>query len=722
MRHHQACRWSQAELLYRKILSRDPDNIDARHFLGVLQFQTGRLDDAAASIGTALQLKVENPPAHCNLGRILLAQDKTAEAAASFRRALEHAPDFTDALSYLGSTLIAAGNLAEAVAVCRRLTLVVPQSADARFALGNAQYARRDWDAAIASYREAIALKADFAEAHSNLGSALKERGWLDLAVVSYQAALDLNPRYFEALYNLGIAQRDRGRYREAADCLRQALSLRPDSAAAHYGLGHVHCDEDRLAQARECFRQALALEPEHQAARWSLAMSQLPAVYGEGDDPAHARAAFADELARLELWFDPVRSTRGEGAVGTQQPFRLAYQEANNRALQERYGQLCSRLMSTWQQREGAHIAAVRRTGCLRVGFVSQHFRNHSVWNALLKGWLLQLDNRRFEILAFCLGNGEDAEARLARARASRFEQGNLGLHHWSQLILDAQPDVLIYPEIGMDPMAVKLASTRLAPLQVAAWGHPETTGLPTIDAYVSARDLEPEGAQENYSERLVALPNLGCYLEHGRIEPAAHGRTAWGATDDSPLLLCAGTPFKYAPQHDWIFVDIARRLRRCRFLFFTYSTIALSEKLRQRLFLAFDRAGLDAGRFVGFVPWQAKPEFLGLMSRADAFLDTIGFSGFNTALQAVECSLPIVTREGRFLRGRLASGILKRIGLSELVAADEEQYVALAVRLASDPAYRGGVRDRMRAGRHLLYGDTAPIRALEDFLAQGV
>lgn len=78
-------------------------------------------------------------------------------------------------------------------------------------------------------------------------------------------------------------------------------------------------------------------------------------------------------------------------------------------------------------------------------------------------------------------------------------------------------------------------------------------------------------------------------------------------------------------------------------------------------------------------------------------------------------------MTREGPFLRGRLASGILKRIGLCDLVAAGEAQYVELAERLASDAAYREGVRDRMRAGRHLLYADTAPIRALEEFLAQG-
>ena len=108
-----------------------------------------------------------------------------------------------------------------------------------------------------------------------------------------------------------------------------------------------------------------------------------------------------------------------------------------------------------------------------------------------------------------------------------------------------------------------------------------------------------------------------------------------------------------------------------------------------------------------------------LACCGRCDVYLDTIGFSGFNTAMQAVECALPIVTREGSFLRGRLAGGILKRMGLAELVTATEAEYVNLAVRLARDVPYSESVRKRIVASRHILYDDVAPVRALEEFLA---
>jgi predicted O-linked N-acetylglucosamine transferase (SPINDLY family) len=107
-----------------------------------------------------------------------------------------------------------------------------------------------------------------------------------------------------------------------------------------------------------------------------------------------------------------------------------------------------------------------------------------------------------------------------------------------------------------------------------------------------------------------------------------------------------------------------------------------------------------------------------MGWLHRADVYLDTIGFSGFNTALYAVESGLPIVAREGRFLRGRLASGILKRLELHELVAPTEQGYVDLAVKLAQDPDYRQSISRRMESARDTLYEDVGAIRAMEEFM----
>ena len=189
-------------------------------------------------------------------------------------------------------------------------------------------------------------------------------------------------------------------------------------------------------------------------------------------------------------------------------------------------------------------------------------------------------------------------------------------------------------------------------------------------------------------------------------------------GIDPESPLLICPGTPFKYAPEHDKIFVLIAKKLSKCQFLFFESPEGAISTVLKNRLSKAFEVENLNAADFIRMVPWQKTEAFYGLMQKADVFLDTIGFSGFNTAIQAIECGLPIVTREGLFLRGRLASGILRRMGMTELIAGNEEEYINLVVRLVEDQKYRQAIKEKMMINRHVLFDDLTPIRALEQFL----
>jgi predicted O-linked N-acetylglucosamine transferase (SPINDLY family) len=189
-------------------------------------------------------------------------------------------------------------------------------------------------------------------------------------------------------------------------------------------------------------------------------------------------------------------------------------------------------------------------------------------------------------------------------------------------------------------------------------------------------------------------------------------------GIPADVPLFICPGTPFKYRPQDDWVLVEIARRLGRCAFIFFQHERAELSRKLRSRMADAFRREGLDADRHLISIPWLPRPAFLGLMLQADVYLDTIGFSGFNTLMQALQVQLPGVTFEGRFMRGRLGSGILRHLGLPELVATCREDYVDVAVKLAESPVYRSRLRDRLRAAQHCAYADRGAVSALESAL----
>lgn len=748
--------------LYRRAIEVAPHSVKAHLNLGIAL--EGRDPVAAqAAYEQALAIEPDNAAAQYNLGKLFYSLGRPAEADQRLRRALESRPDFPEARVVRGYALHALGELEAAAAELEsgiaarpqddaaRATLLQiraaitvrsaaehhkagrvdaaqagyeaaleldPHNPEALFNLAGLHASHGRQGAAISAYRRLIDDNPRHAPALCNLAVALTQLGQTPEALEYYRRAINADPHLADAHYNLGLALRDAGQYDEALACLRRVIELRPEMAEAHFRLGNVLRLVDRKAEARAAFEQALRLDPEHVKARWSLAMAQLPAVYAKGEDPLARRSAFAAELAELEHWFDERRMNLGVTGVGTDQPFELAYQEEDNRVLLARYGALCTRLLERWQRDAGIPAPVRRRRRPLRVGFVSAQMRYHSVWNAPLKGWFRNLDPARFALYAFHIGTDEDQETEFAKSRAAHYERGPKELRQWVDAIAAQAPDVLIYPEIGMDPTTIRLASLRLAPLQAASWGHPETSGLPTIDCYLSSEVLEPAMAQAHYTERLVALPNLGCYLERLPFGATAVDPARSGIDARVPLLICPGVPFKYAPQHDWVLPEIARRIGSCRLVFFSHWTRTLTERLAGRLRAAFSARGVDYDRYVTFVPWQTPAGFLGWLRTARVYLDTIGFSGFNTALHALECSLPIVTREGRFLRGRLASGILKRLALDELVAPTEEAYIELAVRLAQDADYHRSIATRMQQARSVLYEDAATVRALEDFL----
>ncbi|MEP6504543.1 MAG: hypothetical protein ABJD97_14490, partial [Betaproteobacteria bacterium] len=356
-----------------------------------------------------------------------------------------------------------------------------------------------------------------------------------------------------------------------------------------------------------------------------------------------------------------------------------------------------------------------------LRVGIASAQVRDHSVWNAITQGWVRHFDRDRIDLTVFQLERHSDDETARARRDAARFVDAPASLADWAQAIVDAELDVLIYPEIGMHPLTTRLAAMRLAPLQAAAWGQPLTTGLPTIDLFISGQALEPADGAGHYSERLLALPGLGVCVQALKPVAVPPDLASLGLSATEPLLLCPGTPFKYTPQGDAALVAVARRLQARgagRLVFFRSHRAAMSAQVEQRLRKAFAEAGVDHDRTVAWIPTLDRGRFFGLMQRATAMLDTIGFSGFNTALQGLECDLPVVAFEGEFMRGRLASGPLRHLGLDELVATSPAEYVDIALRLVDDDAWRTRIRQEIAQRRRALFDDRASLRALEDAL----
>lgn len=676
----EAGRGKDAIAIAEKLLAADRKDAQALLVLGRAHAAAGRRKPAAEALQAAVQLRGGDAAIRTELALLALADGRIAEAA----QELEHARGRG-----------------------KRLAL-------AQRELAGALLQRGQRDLALQHLERAIAAHDADAVTHANLGALLKDLGRATEGAEALERALELQPSLVQAAFNLAMLRIDQKAWNSAATLLRSYLAAQPRDAEAQYWLGNALMGEGDAAGARAAYEAAVRIDSQHVRARWGLVMAQLPAIPASREEQAQGAEAFARELDRLREWCRTHAKGDAYLAVGAQQPFFLAYVPGDHAAVLRRYGALCTELMAAWGRRVKVPAPAPRRDGAkIRIGIVSGHVHGHSVWHALLRGWVEHLDRARFELHLFHTGLLQDAETKRAAGQVDRLQQGLGDWTAWAKAVSDARLDVLVYPEIGMDATALRLASLRLARVQLASWGHPLTSGLPTLDGYLSAEAFEPEGAQQHYTEKLHALPGLGCsYTPYG-TRAQSPDLARWGIAPGDRVLVAPGVAFKYGPAEDALWIEIARRCAPCKLLFFRGND-EHAARLEQRLRARFAQAGVDFDAHVRFVPWLSQAAFFGLLQRADVFLDTVGFSGFNTAMQAVECGTPIVAWEADALRGRFASGILRRMGLDEWVADSHAAYAEKAARLCAEAGLRRDVRAAIAARRGALYGDVASVRAL--------
>lgn len=775
---------AEADSLARAALRQFPACADAQHVIGLVAMAQGRLTEAEAALAKAVKLAPKAAPIVSNRGIVLLRMGRAQDALRAFDKAVALAPQAAEAHSNRGSALGALGRHSDAIAAYDRALQLRPDFADAllqralsisnlsgpavgldalvgavrRFP-GRADIAKAEGDLlrqagrgedAIAAYERGVAAAPEDPDVRGSLAIALLEFQRFADAEAQFETAIARGrngavlragaacalvlgrPKVAleraDAAVSAGVADADvfdlraralaqLGRSDEALQALETASALGPQDPEFLIQKGIILRGLGRREDALAALRAADELASRDGTAAWLAALTEIPAFSSSANDRRDTRQALASALAGIGAAM--VERPIPVSAVGRLQPFFLAYQEDNNRDLLTRYGDIVCAVMAPLNPSNIA--AALLDSGeRLRLGIVSSKFHSHSVFTALTRGFIAHMDPAKIEVIAFDTGRTEDDMTAWTRNSVARYVSGVADLDRWVRTIRQHQPHALLYPEIGMDQVSLQLAALRLAPYQLATWGHPETTGLATIDTFVSAEALEPPGAEANYRESLLRLPGVGCSYPRSRIVPADMDITSLGLTVSRPVFLCPGVPFKYQPQHDDALVEIALALGEAQFIFFAPDNHrrVLFELTQQRIGNAFRRAGLDPTAYLFTVPWLSGSQFQGLMQVSTAMLDTIGFSGFNTAMQAVENGLPIVTVEGRFMRGRLASGLLREIGLGDFVCPDIAAYVEEAVVLARDTQRRRATGERMKAGLEKIIDDPKPARALQDHL----
>ncbi|MDC3273398.1 tetratricopeptide repeat protein [Alphaproteobacteria bacterium] len=620
----------------------------------------------------------------------------------------------------LGVILGDMGRKTEALNALQKALEIAPQDTRTHNNLGNILKSLGRFEEAELSFKQSIKLNPKSALAHNNLGTMLREIERFDEAKSSFEQAIRLDPELAVAYNNLGLIFVDLLRYDDAQTNYTQSLKLNPNLSQAYYNLGELFYTQGKATKHLKCFLNAISLDPDNISYRWNFANLQLLKVHSTHEDYKKSLQNFDHEITKLNSFITPKILDKTFEVVGTCFPYYLAYFENNNRYLLEKHGEICCRVMKNWQEKNLIpsinHSISSKKKGKIKVAIISSHIRYHSVWNHFLKGVIKNLNLDKFDLHVFSLNNKFDNETESIKKRVKYFYSGFESLNQCASEITNSKIDIAFYPEIGMDKLTIQLASMRLAPVQVTSFGHPETSGLNTIDYYVSSELLETSESKMFYTEKLIELPGLGYYFEPPTLELAEIKMNKFGINPNLPVILCLGAPNKFSPFYDWVYLEIIKRVNGCQLVFMD-DRHGTSEILKIRLKNKIEQAGLNYKKHVIFIPELSREGYSALMNKADILLDPIGFSGANTTLHAIGCGLPVVTREGKFQRTKHASAILRSLKIEELITCTEEDYIDLVEKIILDNKFRKKLKSKIKSNEKILYKNKKPIRALENF-----
>ncbi|WP_193188291.1 O-linked N-acetylglucosamine transferase family protein [Nisaea sediminum] len=634
----------------------------------------GASRDALTAFSKSLAIAPTDLDATHNAARMLDLLGDFASAIRMNSRSRALAPVWADGLT-LGARLEALhGSVATARRLGKEAVASAPHSATAHAAKALAAFAAGRQEAAIAEHRRSLLLVPGDASEWNDRGAMLKPFGANGAADTAFRRARLIAPELLPAIKNHAALLFDMTDMKGAATAYDAALALVPDDAA--------------LAVKRAMtFPTILRSEAEIDAIRADIE-ARMRTLKSSGGRIA-----------------DPLKD------VGRPN-FYLAYHGRNDRDLQtliaETYLALCPELGFV-----APHCCAPapldgRR---LRIGFLSRYFYDHSV-KFISEGIIRNLDPKRFEVHLISPTAEEKVDIFPPGSGPAGFTRIPEDLSKARAEIAALELDVLVFGDIGMEPLSYYLGFSRFAPVQCVMQGHPVTTGLPHMDYFVCGALQEIEGCEAHYTESPIRTADIPlCYPALPKVPPKPLSH--FGLPEERTLYFCPQTLFKFHPDFDAILGGILEGDPNGMVVLLKDRQETRNRQLQARL---DDTLGALTERihWVGRTP---KLDYYALLMHSAVMLDTTHFCGGNTTIQALGLGIPPVTLPADYVRGRMTIGWLKAIDVMELVAKDHADYVRIALACGTDPEWRARVVGKIEARKHELIENQGCVRELEAF-----
>jgi predicted O-linked N-acetylglucosamine transferase (SPINDLY family) len=345
-----------------------------------------------------------------------------------------------------------------------------------------------------------------------------------------------------------------------------------------------------------------------------------------------------------------------------------------------------------------------------IKVAFISDFLiRNHSVFKDRHQIIKKLSDDKRFDVYIITTADLIDNKQVFLKTNHIKIE---VDLLKAKETIEKLNLDYLVYCEIGMNPFFYLLAHMKLAKIQINTWGHSDTSGIDTIDYFMSSKLYEIESAQEHYSEKLIKLDSMCTMYVNPNRYTNFKTRYEFGFSDNFHIYLCAQSLFKILPEFDMYLLSILDKDPN--------SILILQDSVtdsKNKIIKRFEKYGIDLTRihFIGSISHQLYMNYINI---SDVVLDPYPFGGCNSSLEAFSLGIPVVTQPSKMINGRFTQGFYKKMEFEDMIVNNKKEYINKALQICKDKEYRKLIIKKIKDNNHKLYNDEKSFTEWRDFI----
>ncbi|GLO70190.1 hypothetical protein MACH17_17070 [Phaeobacter inhibens] len=502
------------------------------------------------------------------------------------------------------------------------------------------------------------------------------------------------------------------GDYQRARELTTQALVIEPENATLHAEIASSFMQEKKYELALKHLMGALKLEPT--SPKWLSAIGTIlflmdklsdavgffEAVYQLDPENAMNVSRLVQSQMNLCDWSayedqkNKLRILDNDPANGD--PFTtLLY--VDDGAFQKKRAVMKTKKKATISNRKVARKfdrspVAGRK---IRIGYFSCDFFNHATMFLMARHFELH-DRDKFEIYIYDYSAQPDNVMRqrvLTSADCYR-QIENMKDEDVAELARADNLDIAIDLKGYTKHARPAIFGFRAAPVQVSYLGYPSTTGMPTMDYFLADAVTVPKEARRHFSEKILYMPN--CYQvndnsrERSKVMPT---RGEMGLPEDAVVFCSFNNHNKVSPTEFDIWMELLKEVDYSVLWF-----LAADEAVRANILKEAEARGIPADRII-FAGRCSTPDHVARLPLADIFLDTFACNAHTTASEMLWSGVPVVTKPGEQFAARVAASIVTAVGCPELIAETDEEYRALALRLANQPEERQALREKLKA-----------------------